>query len=236
MSANLLSGDYRQRTLIYLALGGSGVRALEPLLHLCALGLGPVQVRVLMVDPDQANAAVTRVRRLIDHYREARSLLADAGATEGFFRTEVVDALPESPVWSPIADDDYLPDTSFAASVDRQVMDGDASELGVLFDLLNGRRVRGMDLGMGFRGVPSVGTVFMNRLRDEAFFAQLLSQYAANVGGTVFFAVGSVFGGTGAAALPVVGRALRDGVQARPGVTNIRGAARERLGAALLLP
>jgi hypothetical protein len=93
-----------------------------------------------------------------------------------------------------------------------------------------------MDLSMGFRGVPSVGTVFMNRLRDEAFFAQLLSQYHGAAGSTVFFAAGSVFGGTGAAALPVVGRALRDGVQQRPGASAIRGAERARLGAALLLP
>ncbi|HEX8694435.1 MAG TPA: hypothetical protein VF746_18580 [Longimicrobium sp.] len=236
MSANLLSADYRRRTLVYLALGGSGARALEPLLHLCALGLGPAQLRVLLVDPDQGNAAITRVGRVLDQYRAARERLADAGAASSFFRTEVVDVLPESRVWSPIADDGYMPDTRFAAGVDRQVMDADAPELGVLFDLLNSRRVREMDLAMGFRGVPSVGTVFMNRLRDEAFFAQLLSQYHGAAGATVFFAAGSVFGGTGAAALPVVGRALRDGVQPRPGASAIRGAARARLGAALLLP
>ena len=236
MSANLLSAEYRQRTLVYLALGGSGARALEPLLHLCALGLGPGQLRVLLVDPDQGNAAITRVGRVLDQYRAARERLADAGGAGGFFRTEVVDALPESRVWSPIADDGYMPDTRFQAGVDRQVMDADAPELGVLFDMLNSRRVREMDLAMGFRGVPSVGTVFMHRLRGEAFFAQLLSQYHAAAGSTVFFAAGSVFGGTGAAALPVVGRALRDGVQQAAGASAIPGAARTRLGAALLLP
>jgi hypothetical protein len=84
--------------------------------------------------------------------------------------------------------------------------------------------------------VPSVGTVFMNRLRNEDFFAQLLSQHQANVAGSVFFAAGSVFGGTGAAALPVVGRALRDGVVASHDRTDVKGASRERIGAALLLP
>jgi hypothetical protein len=45
-----------------------------------------------------------------------------------------------------------------------------------------------------------------------------------------------VFGGTGAAALPVVGRALRDGVLAEGGRADVKGAARERIGAALILP
>ncbi len=236
MSTDLLSEGYRQRSLVFFALGGSGARTLEPLLHLCALGLGPAQLRVLIVDPDQANAAVTRARRLMDQYRETRARLADAGAADGYFRTEVLDVLPDSPVWSPIADDDFLPDTRFAASVDRQVMATGAPELGTLFDLLNAERVREMDLSLGFRGVPSVGTVFMNRLRREPFFAQLLSQHHANAAGSVFFAAGSVFGGTGAAALPVVGRALRDGVLAEGGRADVKGAARERVGAALLLP
>ncbi|MFL5386456.1 MAG: hypothetical protein ACJ8GN_28385 [Longimicrobiaceae bacterium] len=236
MSTDLLSEGYRQRSLVFFALGGSGARTLEPLLHLCALGLGPAQLRVLIVDPDQANAAVTRARRLLDQYRETRARLAEGGATDGFFRTEVLDVLPDSLLWSPIADDEFLPDTRFAASVDRQVMATGAPELGTLFDLLNAERVREMDLSLGFRGVPSVGTVFMNRLRGESFFAQLLSQHHANVAGSVFFATGSVFGGTGAAALPVVGRALRDGVVASEGKTDVKGAARERIGAALLLP
>jgi hypothetical protein len=236
MSTNLLAEEYRQRSLVYFALGGSGARALEPLLHLCALGLGPAQLRVLLVDPDQDNAAVTRARRLMDLYRDARARLAAAGAAGEFFRTEVLDILPESPVWSPIADDEFLPDTRFASSVDRQVMEAGAPDLGTLFDLLNGRRVREMDLSLGFRGVPSVGTVFMNRLRGEDFFAQLLSQHHGNAAANVFFAAGSVFGGTGAAALPVIGRALHDGIRGENGRADIRGAARERIGAALVLP
>jgi hypothetical protein len=232
---NLLDPQLRQRGLVFFALGGSGARALEPLLHLCALGLGPAQLRVLIVDPDQANAANTRANRLIDRYRAARAGLARAGAGSGFFRTEVLHVDPDSPVWSPIADDNYLPDTRFGSSVDRQLMEAGVPDLGTLFDLLNARRVREMDLSLGFRGVPSVGTVFMNRLRDEGFFAQLLSQQA-NAPGTIFFAAGSVFGGTGAAALPVVGRAIRDGVDAEGGGSPIQGAARERIGAALILP
>jgi hypothetical protein len=223
------------RTLTFLALGGSGIRAVEPLLHLCALGLGPRQLRLALIDPDQNNGAVKRTRELIDQYVATRAALGESGPPAGYFRTEVVDAVGSDLVWSPIADDENLPDARFATRVDRTLMRGGSEALGNLFDLLYAERVRRMDLGMGFRGVPSIGTVFMNRLREEPFFAQMLAHAQANAD-TLFFAVGSIFGGTGSAAFPVVGRALADGVRGRAGAADVPGVPLRRIGGAVLLP
>lgn len=223
------------QTLTFLALGGTGIRAVEPLLHLCALGLGPRQLRLALIDPDQSNAAVKRTRELIELYTRTRAALAEGGAPQGYFRTEVVDAVGSDLVWSPIADDEHLPDARFSTRVDRTLMRGGSEALGNLFDLLYAERVRRMDLGMGFRGVPSIGTVFMNRLREERFFAQMLSHAQANAD-ALFFAVGSIFGGTGSAAFPVVGRALADGVRGPAGSGDIAGVALQRIGGAILLP
>ncbi len=223
------------QTLTFLALGGSGMRAVEPLLHLCALGLGPRQLRLVLIDPDQSNAAVKRATELIDLYVRTRHALAEGGAVAGYFGTEVVDAVGSDRVWSPIADDENLPDARFAARVDRTLMRGPGEPLGNLFDLLYAERVRRMDLGMGFRGVPSIGTVFMNRLREEAFFAQMLANAQSNAE-TLFFAVGSIFGGTGSAAFPVIGRALADGVRGQGGANGIAGVPLHRIGGAVLLP
>lgn len=233
--ASLVSADAARRSLTFFALGGSGIRALEPLLHLCALGLGPRQLRVVLVDPDQSNAAVARSRTLMDLYRRVRDELARDGAPDdGYFRTEVLDALAGGSVlWSPISDDEHLQDASFAVRADRELMVGRAAPLGALFDLLYAERVRRMDLTLGFRGVPSIGTVFMNRLREQPFFEQLLTQQDAD---GLFFTVGSVFGGTGAAALPVVGRALVDGLRNREGRNDVPGVDAHKVGAALLLP
>lgn len=223
------------QTLTFLALGGSGMRAVEPLLHLCALGLGPRQLRLVLIDPDQSNAAVKRTTELVDLYVRTRRALAEGGAVTGYFATEVVDAVGSDRVWSPIADDDHLPDARFVTRVDRTLMRGGSEPLGNLFDLLYAERVRRMDLGMGFRGVPSIGTVFMNRLREERFFAQLLAHAQANAD-TLFFAVGSIFGGTGSAAFPVVGRALADGARGQGGASGIPGVPQHRIGGAVLLP
>jgi hypothetical protein len=74
----------------------------------------------------------------------------------------------------------------------------------------------------------------MSRLREQPFFQQLLTT-AQTDADSVFFAVGSIFGGTGAAALPVVGRALVDGVQ-EAGKNGIRGLQARKVGSALLMP
>lgn len=230
MAADLLAPGYRSRTLVFFALGGGGVRTLEALLHLCALGLGPARLRVLVVDPDQANPSVGRAVAALEQYRETRDALAGAAGADGFFRTVVELVSPDVPVWSPLADDALLPDTRFSASVDRALMK-DAPGLTTLHELLYPARVREMDLAAGFRGVPAVGAVFMNRLTSEPFFGNLLAEHRLDGGASLFFAAGSLFGGTGAAALPAVAAALR---QRRS--TGAPGAARESLGAALLLP
>jgi hypothetical protein len=235
MSTDLIGSGIDQRTLTFLALGGSGIRSVEPLLYLCAFGLGPAQLRLVLIDPDQSNAAVKRARGLIEAYRETRAALAEQGAADVYFRTEVVDAVGSTLVWSPIADDAGLADARFSVRVDRTLMRGRSAGLGHLFDLLNAERVRNMDLTMGFRGVPSIGTVFMNRLRDEQFFAQLLAQGQTEAD-AVFFAAGSIFGGTGSAAFPVVGRALADGIGERDGASAIAGVPPHRIGGALFLP
>jgi hypothetical protein len=236
MSSDLLSEKMQRGSLTFFALGGSGVRALEPLLHLCALGLGPRQLKVIIIDPDQANAAVARSRAILERYIRIRQMLAsDAAPQDGYFRTDVIDVIGEAMLWSPIADDSHSPDGRFFVRIDRDKMAGSAGKLGVLFDLLYSERIRNMDLNLGFRGVPSIGTVFMNRLREQPFFEQLLRD-ARTDPGAVYFAVGSVFGGTGAAALPVVGRALVDVLKNRPDRGEVAGIDPARVGAALLMP
>src|SRR4051812_15017938 len=212
MPSDLTSQSLASRSLTFFAIGGSGVRALEPLLHLSALGLGPRQLKVVLIDPDQSNASVSRTRDLMDLYRKTREALTSGHAPgAGYFRTEVTDAVGQL-VWSPIADDEHMQNAEFGARVDRPLMRGNSAPLAEIFDLLFSRRHGTMDLTLGFRGVPSIGTVFMNRLRDQKFFEQLLVEAQTDAEST-FFAAGSIFGGTGAAGLPVVGRLLVNGIK-----------------------
>jgi hypothetical protein len=234
--SNLTGDKLGEQTLTVFALGGSGIRAVEPILHLCAFGLGPRRLKLVLIDPDQSNAAISRVRRLLDRYHAVREHFAQSTAPGAYFHTEILETSGRTAVWSPIADDEHRADARFASRVDRSRMFNAHSErLGQLFDLLYSRRIQDMDLGLGFRGVPAIGTVFMNRLRGEPFLEEILTE-AESERGSLFFSIGSIFGGTGAAAFPVIGRALIDGLQDDPERTAIPGVQRERIGGALLLP
>jgi len=223
-------------TLNFLAVGGSGIRTVVPLLHLCAAGLGPRKLHIVMVDPDVTNPATSNASGLIEQYQETRKLVGQHEAPHTYFRTDVT----SRPVWSPIVDGTDKVGKSFADRVDRSLMDSLTStagtaDLSTLCDLLFAAKYQRMDLSMGFRGVPPIGTVFMNRLREETFFKDLLNAASADAN-SVFFAAGSVFGGTGAAALPVIGRALVDGLPPTQSRARIDGVQSQRVGAALLLP
>src|ERR1022692_936985 len=48
--------------------GGSSLRVLEAALHLCAAGLGPPKLKVMVIDPDKANGNFTRHQGRFDKY------------------------------------------------------------------------------------------------------------------------------------------------------------------------
>src|SRR6476469_1324120 len=120
MPEELITIDASQRALTLFALGGTGIRAVEPLLHLCALGLGPRQLNIVMIDPDQSNAAIGSTKSLLALYQRVRSELLKEGApADGYFRTEVKDVLGARALWSPISDEENNKSAAFASRVDE---------------------------------------------------------------------------------------------------------------------
>lgn len=230
MRTDLLSGTFRRRTLVFLALGGGGVRTLEALLHLCALGLGPERLVVVVVESDAADGSLARTLGLLEHYIEARARLVDAGSRDDFFRTEVVAADPDTPVCSPFRDTRGGAGLRLSDVVERAAME---RHLGALFDLLHDLGTREMDFTAGFRGNLAAASVVMEGLRTGPVWRRLLGE-VVDPYDTLFFAAGSVFGATGAAALPVVARILGHGDVG--GGWHPRTVPRDRMGAALLLP
>jgi hypothetical protein len=226
-------------TLYYFAIGGTGALTVEPLLHLCAAGLGPRQLTVVLVDPDSANPAVERAIELIELYRKVRDAFGRPDA--GFFRTEVSPSRQEEVLWSPIGRENAGAqggNTTLGAYVDDTRMAETLRRAGLLFDLLYSQRQQEERLREGFRGNPAIGSILMTGLKD-AKLIQNLKQAAAGDNEKSFFAVGSIFGGTGAAGLPVLATLLQPARIA--GETDAawqeRSASfRARLGAAVITP
>lgn len=195
--------------------GGSGVRVLEAVLQLCAAGLGPASLRLLVVDPDSANGSGARVTTLVESYLEGhRRFAGRLGDGLQLFRTEL-DLLDVGgraaglKTWSPVEKGQRLREV---LNVDLLDSTSTPSELVRLFfttEEIN------MDLTQGFRGHPSVGAAAMSLVAlkaGEQPWRQLIEKVrgdlARDEGARVFLA-GSVFGGTGASMFYPIARFLR---------------------------
>ncbi|HEX8452774.1 MAG TPA: hypothetical protein VF647_11800 [Longimicrobium sp.] len=211
-------------TLYYLAVGGTGALSVEPLLALCAAGLGPARLAVMLIDADAANPAVARARELTRQYALVRE--AFGNPEQGFFRTALIRTAPAESVWSPLGSGstDDVGQVTLERFTERQRMTGDCADAATLLDLLFSPGQQKEPLREGFRGNPSIGSILMHGIRESEFFRQFMSSARGDTS-AAFFVAGSIFGGTGASALPVLAKVLAaEGIQ------------RAALGAALVTP
>jgi hypothetical protein len=211
------------RTLYYFAIGGTGALSVEPLLHLCAAGLGPERLAVTLIEPDAGSPALGRAITLVESYERVRE--AFSRPATGFFRTQLIRTQRKDSVWSPLGPQGAgTGDYTLESYVQRTKMEDESRDALHLFELLFSPAQQREKLKEGFRGNPAIGSVMMHELRDATLFRELLSG-AKNDAEARFFATGSIFGGTGASALPVLAKLLSDA-----------GIAGDRLGTALVTP
>ncbi len=202
--------------------GGSGVRVLEAVLQLCAAGLGPASLRLLVIDPDSANGNGARVTTLVESYLEGhRRFAGRLGDGLHFFRTEL-DLLDVGgraaglKTWSPVEKGQKLREVLNVDLLDSTSTPPDLIRLFFTTEELK------MDLTQGFRGHPSVGAAAMSLVTlktGDQPWRQLIEKVrgdlARDEGARVFLA-GSVFGGTGAATFYPIARFLRSVPEVNP--------------------
>jgi hypothetical protein len=213
-----------KRTLYYFAVGGTGALSVEPLLHLCAAGLGPERLTIVLIDPDASNPALGRALALIERYERVRK--AFASPSEGFFCTELLRTNRKDSVWSPLGagDQGSMASLTLESYVQRARMDAESKDAAALFNLLFSPVQQREKLEEGFRGNPAIGSIMMHGLRDAPLFRELMNSAKGDTDAR-FFATGSIFGGTGASALPVLAKLLHDA-----------GIESSRIGGALVTP
>lgn len=212
-----------------IGVGGSGSKCVEAALHLCAAGLGPTSSSDLwlgMVDADEDNGNVDRTTRVLGLYKELREMLAGPKPS-GLLKHNVLTAAGQ-PTWSPVPKGKH----NLFDVFEHNLMQPDTA---LLMDCLyTTQSEQKLVLHGGFRGRPSIGAavVLAQTLNASPFWKDIQDAIvAAGEGEEVrLFLVGSVFGGTGAAALPSLTRKLRQLVK-QSRLTN-----RVKIGAALMLP
>lgn len=189
-------------TCFIFAIGGSGARVLESFTHLIAAGcayddLSTWEFEPIIIDLDSSNGNTVRC---IDALQTYESLHKDLKGTTGdspFFRYPLrrnVGTKTDFMMNLHPADADSLRSNIGYDSL------ADHKDKGVI-DLLYKNNVLNMSLSMGFRGVPSIGNVVLNQFENNVIYHSFLKQFQP---GDRIVVIGSIFGGTGAAGLPIL--------------------------------
>lgn len=184
-------------------IGGTGSRVLRSLTMMLASGvkLGPGVDKIvpIIIDPDNANADLTRAVDLMNKYSEIRKQLKfTEGAQSTFFKTEIEKILKNYTL--PFQN---IGDTSFESFIDISNLSiEDQAFTRMLFSEKN----LSSKMDVGFKGNPNIGSVVLNQIFESDGFSDFANTFGQ---GDRIFIISSIFGGTGAAGFPMLLKTLR---------------------------
>jgi hypothetical protein len=242
-----------------IVVGGTGARVLEAVTFLTAAGLVEHPLHVLMIDPDQTNGNGTRSARTADLYHKIQSadqperpelkfgafgkLLrrSAAGGLPVFFRTPLNEAeRPEDRVRGQLPFVWQNPNAAnlrFAEVLNYAEL---VPDLRTFIDLFFDKDDRDASLREGFHMRPNMGSIALKFHLDSTYnlAGNALNRFITEVrkdldnGEVKLLVVGSVFGGSGAAALSTLPKFFA----ALPDASIGQYRTHLRLGAVMLSP
>lgn len=239
--------------LFLFGIGGTGARVLRSFTMLLASGVkgfdSSMEIVPIILDHDKGNGDLTRTKTALTTYREInRALYPDGGSktyADTFFATRLtplseIGTTPQggTPSWhvqfgaaaaaqNGLKYSDYIGLSSIAA---RTELEPTASLIEGLYDdspSTSPDAELNLDLNVGFKGNPSIGTVVFNELKNDPNFRAFLANCQPANGDKVFI-VGSIFGGTGSSGIPVIVDEIRK--------ATVGTVAQVPVGVALVLP
>lgn len=194
-----------------LGIGGTGMRCIESLLHLCAMGMfDDTELHLLALDTDKNNGNFARLKEVKEAYCRAKG--SDAAA-----RTPLKDTFFSANVKYYEFSPNYDVKSTFQEVFDYGGTQYNHREEADLADLVLTKQVEEFNLRHGYRAQTHLGSMMMYHAILEAaesqmdnelksFLAQLTK--AAQNGTPKVFILGSVFGGTGASSIPIIPQAI----------------------------
>ncbi|MCD8296619.1 MAG: hypothetical protein LUC88_03505 [Prevotella sp.] len=201
-----------------LGIGGTGMRCIESLIHLCAMGMfDDTIIHLLALDTDKNNGNFGRLKELKEAYLNAKGLKEqDRVAHKDTFFSANIKYYEFSP--------DYEKKSSFKDVFNYGDTQFKNSEETDLADLLLDRNVEEFNLQHGYRAQPHLGSMMMYQSIVEAaqsndrngikdFVSALITETTS--GKAKVFILGSVFGGTGASSIPIIPQALSQAAQVK---------------------
>lgn len=206
--------------LFVFAIGGTGSRVLSSLVMQLAAGARPkdsngnpimdLSVVPIIVDPHEDNGGLQQVKELLDDYRTIRKrIYKDDPKGDGYFGVKI-ETLKEAEPEGGVSSDNFFFKMNRVSSNSFEKFIGINSmslENQLFAQMLFSSDELHTEMKEGFYGSPNIGCIALNEFRNSPDFAAFRSAYKD--GDRIFF-IGSIFGGTGAAGLPLFVSSIRD--------------------------
>ena len=201
-------------------IGGTGARVLRSLTMLLASGVKIDQTALtvvpIVIDTDAHNGDTSRTRDVLRNYYTIRKNFVNKTANSqsgSFFNTEIrsFKRLDDSAADSADLDVQFNfqnQDNTFANFINYNGLSQDNKDLIELLynDSVNQFPELHLNLSVGFKGNPNIGSVVFNDLKHSEQFKNLESGFTAN---DRIFIVSSIFGGTGSSGFPTLVKLIR---------------------------
>lgn len=189
--------------IFVFGIGGTGSRVMRSLAMLMATGVkfGANEIVPIIIDPDTANADLTRAVSLLNNYSAIRSELSFSTDNKSkFFKTKFEQILPDYTLR--INDTD---DKSFKQFIGYPLMS--KTNMALTKMLFSDKNLES-SMKVGFKGNPNIGSVVLNQISNSDDFKTFANEFSD---GDRIFIVSSIFGGTGASGFPLLLKTLRNG-------------------------
>ena len=189
--------------LYVFAIGGTGSRVLRSLTMMLAAGVKTSQSDVvpIVIDPDSANADLTRTVALMNKYATLRQYLTFPEKGQAtFFKAKIDQILPNYNLL--IKDTE---DRQFQQFIELPAMN---KQNQAMMRMLFSEKNLASSMNVGFKGNPNIGSVVLNQIVNSEDFITFANSFEK---GDKIFIVSSIFGGTGASGFPLLLKTLRTG-------------------------
>jgi len=194
--------------LYVFGIGGTGARVIKALTMLLASGVRVPNTNAIipiLIDPDNSNGDLTRTLELLRLYKDIR--MHTEHDVNGFFFNELkslADAEGTNTTNAHHFQLEGIGSNRFKEVIELSNMSRASQAMTrLLFSDTN----LNADMQIGFKGNPNIGSVVLNRFKESPVFQAFANAFNPD---DRIVIVGSIFGGTGAAGLPLLIKNLRD--------------------------
>jgi hypothetical protein len=211
--------------LYVFGIGGTGARVIRSLAMLLASGvkINASEVVPVIIDVDHGSGDLVRTIETLKTYIRIKKELPE---DSGFFRTRILNIYDEPGSEFRLGMED-VKNKTFSNYIEYSTLD----DLNRKFaSLLFSEENLNLNMNVGFKGNPNLGSIVLNQFDDSKDFKTFASSVQS---GDRFFVVSSIHGGTGSSGFPLLIKKIKTAGNNVPQAAYLQDAT---LGAVTVLP